>query len=398
MPWGGAGGQNIEHPHTLVILSSFSCCFKCLLVLLARQSSGELHCPATALIIIVILYIPDSLTNPGLHVQLREVSNFAVVMDVKFITNGSISVTIKSDETTFHVHYVFYNKLISCKGKDIIYGLSENRIGKWIHFSRDIDSDLLKGLSLKCSKHRKTKELTITEIKIRGHGWVDNVTVQSAAHMDHFYNGAKWFVNHQDSRGGWPIMVTRTLIPGVMELPPGWYSAMAQGHGISTLVRAYLKSSDKAYLTAAIKALDLFEISSAQGGVKAKFANTYDWYEEYPTTPSSFVLNGFIYSLFGLYDLKQIVTGEPLEKVTRLYNEGMKSLKAMLLMYDSGFGTFYDLRHVSVGIAPNRARWDYHTTHVSQLLQLAKIDGDDLFMNTARRWADYMNGKRSPHN
>ena len=23
MPWGGAGGQNIEHPHTLVILSSF---------------------------------------------------------------------------------------------------------------------------------------------------------------------------------------------------------------------------------------------------------------------------------------------------------------------------------------------------------------------------------------
>ena len=23
MPWGGAGGQNIEHPHTLAILSSF---------------------------------------------------------------------------------------------------------------------------------------------------------------------------------------------------------------------------------------------------------------------------------------------------------------------------------------------------------------------------------------
>ena len=24
MPWGGAGGQNIEHPHTPAILSSFS--------------------------------------------------------------------------------------------------------------------------------------------------------------------------------------------------------------------------------------------------------------------------------------------------------------------------------------------------------------------------------------
>ena len=48
MPWGGAGGQNIEHPHTLAILSCF--CFKCILVLLARRSSGELLCPATALI------------------------------------------------------------------------------------------------------------------------------------------------------------------------------------------------------------------------------------------------------------------------------------------------------------------------------------------------------------
>ena len=25
MPWGGASGQNIEHPHTLAILSSFFC-------------------------------------------------------------------------------------------------------------------------------------------------------------------------------------------------------------------------------------------------------------------------------------------------------------------------------------------------------------------------------------
>ena len=51
MAWGGAGGQNIEHLHTLAILSSFFC-FKCILVLLARHSSGELRCSATALIIL----------------------------------------------------------------------------------------------------------------------------------------------------------------------------------------------------------------------------------------------------------------------------------------------------------------------------------------------------------
>ena len=48
MPWSGAAGQNIEHPHTLVILSSF---FKCVLVLLARCNSDELRCPMTTLIV-----------------------------------------------------------------------------------------------------------------------------------------------------------------------------------------------------------------------------------------------------------------------------------------------------------------------------------------------------------
>ena len=56
MPWGGAGGQNIEHPHTLVSLSSFFF-VKYILILLARCESGELRCPATALILIMELHV-----------------------------------------------------------------------------------------------------------------------------------------------------------------------------------------------------------------------------------------------------------------------------------------------------------------------------------------------------
>lgn len=41
------------------------------------------------------------------------------------------------------------------------------------------------------------------------------------------------------------------------------------------------------------------------GGVRTYFPGGFVWYEEYPTTPSLFVLNGFIYSLLGLYDLKE---------------------------------------------------------------------------------------------
>lgn len=340
----------------------------------------------------------DSLSNAGLYIQMKENTNFAISMDLRIISNGSISITLRNEGTTFHIHYVFSNTLITCDSKNIYYGLGEGRHGEWVHFARDVDMDLLKGLALKCTKVKKLGNLQLLGVTIRGRGMLDNVTLSSAVHMDHFFDAANWFVNHQDSRGGWPIMVTRKLITGVMELDPGWYSAMAQGHGISTLVRAYLKSKDKMYYKSAVNALKLFEISSAQGGVKARFANSYDWYEEYPTTPSSFVLNGFIFSLFGLYDLKQIATGEHLELVTRLYDEGIKSLKAMLLMYDSGIGTFYDLRHLSAGLAPNRARWDYHTVHISQLLQLTKMENEPLFSRTVKRWQDYMKGIRSPHN
>ena len=53
MPWGWAGGQNTENPHTLVSLSSvffFVFFVKCILILLARCDSGKLRCTETALI------------------------------------------------------------------------------------------------------------------------------------------------------------------------------------------------------------------------------------------------------------------------------------------------------------------------------------------------------------
>lgn len=48
------------------------------------------------------------------------------------------------------------------------------------------------------------------------------------------------------------------------------------------------------------------------------------------------MLNGFIYSLFGLYDLTQLAEGETKVTAQKLYEEGMKSLKVMLPLFDSG--------------------------------------------------------------
>lgn len=174
---------------------------------------------------------------------------------------------------------------------------------------------------------------------------------------------------------------------------------MGQGHALSVLSRAYHHSGgDLRYLTAALRGLKPFRVPSAQGGVKATFLNKFPWYEEYPTKPASFVLNGFIYSLLGLYDLLAIAPADQTQEAEELYIAGMDSLKNMLTLFDMGSVTSYDLRHFTIGMAPNLARWDYHATHVNQLLLLSTIKNEPIFKITAERWIEYMIGKRADHN
>lgn len=349
----------------------------------------------------IFAYPTDSLASKGIVISVEEKANKCFVVDVKFITNGSLTVVIAiSSGETLKIHYIFSSKYVAFDGKsNIFYGLGDRR-PEWIHLARDLKVDLLKGLLTKFKMDAIKNGFSLTKIvefRLHGHGWLDNLTLSRSIHMDQFYSAADWLVRHQDNRGGWPVMVRRVLT-GFPELPPGWYSAMGQGQAMSVLVRAYLDSNSKKYLDAAVKALQLFQIDSVNGGVRARFFGKYDWYEEYPTTPGSFVLNGFIYSLLGLYDLKETATGENQVLAESIYNSGMTSLKNMLPMYDSGSGTFYDLRHITISTQPNRARWDYHTTHINQILQLMIIDDDDIFKSTAQRWISYLKGKKSRHN
>lgn len=79
---------------------------------------------------------------------------------------------------------------------------------------------------------------------------------------------------------------------------------MGQGQAISLLSRAFYHSGgDLKYLKSAHAALKPFKVLNQNGGVLSKFMNLHSWYEEYPTIPPIFILNGFMYSLIGLYDL-----------------------------------------------------------------------------------------------
>ena len=230
--------------------------------------------------------------------------------------------------------------------------------------------------------------------------------------------------NQDQATGGWKNDISRSFKDSYKTLKPGWISAMGQGQAMSLMVRAYFSFGRSGYVKALSQALKPFTVTSEDGGVKAIFMNKYVWYEEYPTTPSSFVLNGFIFSLFGLYDYKALledkfklnttipvpdaikqefqVLGVDLEKdyklVSQLLDEGITSLKAMLPLYDGGSRTFYDLRHFMLKMPPNIARWDYHLVHVNQLSLLNSMSIDPIFERYYKYWLGYMKGKFAPHN
>ncbi len=258
-------------------------------------------------------------------------------------------------------------------------------------------TDFRKGIGQtngKAVRKIKTGLSQVVNLMIHGHGRIDNVTLWTYSHMSQFFDAANYLVKTQDEQGGWPINVERKLDEGFPTIPPGWYSAMAQGQAISTLTRAYKKTQDYKYLRSALRATQVFRIPSSEGGVLAKLFGRVPWYEEYPTTPSAFVLNGFIYSLIGLYDLHSTAGDEERREALKLYNDGMKSLKTLLPLYDTGSGTIYDLRHLTLHKQPNLARWGYHTTHISQLQLLVSIDPDPVLKQFLARWIGYLKGKR----
>ncbi|KAI1727792.1 D-glucuronyl C5-epimerase [Ditylenchus destructor] len=218
---------------------------------------------------------------------------------------------------------------------------------------------------------------------------------QSSAHYEIFLQSIEWFLQNQDSMGGWPVPVQRAIAEDRLLLKAGWHSAMAQGHALSVLTRAFNLTGRSDIIQVCRRALHLFRKNATEGGVSNNLFGHY-WYEEYPTTPGTYVLNGFLYSLIGLYDASMIP--ELKVEATELFDTGVNSLRTFLPLYDTGVGSVYDLRHLGLKSSPNIARWDYHALHVYLLKWLYNITDDKFLNEVADRWAGYAHGKRAKHN
>jgi len=159
-----------------------------------------------------------------------------------------------------------------------------------------------------------------------------------------FIHMADWFCDNLLVENGFGIWEYNFDFPRY-NLKAPWPSAMSQGEGISVLMRAYQLTENKKYIEIAKLALNSFKVPIEMGGVLYKDKEGYVWYEEYPPLEKEppHVLNGFIFALFGLCDYYKATESE---EALELFNQGIKTLKEKINLWDMGFWSRYDLTDI----------------------------------------------------
>ena len=162
-----------------------------------------------------------------------------------------------------------------------------------------------------------------------------------------------------------------------------WYSGLAQGQGISLLVRAHKESGDPRYLDAAQRAFLSFQRPVSQGGVAFTDESGDLWFEEYIVSPPTHILNGFIWALWGVHDYF-LATAD--KSALELFSRGVRTLLQNVERYDLGFWSLYEQSGTRL---PMVASPFYHRLHIVQLRVMHWLTGEEKFAELAHRWEGY---------
>jgi heparosan-N-sulfate-glucuronate 5-epimerase len=167
------------------------------------------------------------------------------------------------------------------------------------------------------------------------------------------------------------------------KLKSPWYSGLAQGQGISLLLRAFWQTGDPRYRAAADRAFQSFLKPTADGGVVFTDQRGDLWFEEYIVSPPTHILNGFLWAAWGVYDYF-LASENPLAQT--LFSKAVTTLRNNLQRYDFGFWSLYEQSGTRL---PMLASPFYHRLHIVQLRVLQQLTGEAVFGQYADRWENY---------
>lgn len=276
------------------------------------------------------------------------------------------------------------------------------KIGKWIRMlsgkgtlhvkkgeGRHWNRDSVEGFYIDYSEKTKTSQFTdsglpytklengttailpITVIQY-GLGCYENVLDGEKDYSKGFLRCADYMLQTQATDGSWEAFAAQRTNKTK--------SSMVQGEGAALLIRAWKYSGNTQYLLGAQKAIT-FMLKDVKEGGTAEIGEDYIALLEGTGVPM--ILNGAIYSLFGLYDLWLVTYDKSLKQELDFAINGIKHY---LPKYDNGYWSYYCLDK-------RIASPFYHQLHIVQLHVLAKLLVDDAFDKEAVKYEKYYNNK-----
>ena len=214
--------------------------------------------------------------------------------------------------------------------------------------------------------------------------WQTSLDTRKESDKIRFLKIANWFSDNRidDNKLGsyWLTNVDKPAYH--MEAP--WKSAFSQARAINILLRAFQLTRNSEYHEIAERALKPFQYSIKEGGVTS-FLNEGWFYEEYPSPHTAvLVLNGMIFSMFGIYDYMRVFPDHTL--AAQLFRQGTATLLNILPRYDMGFWSKYSLCDADFHPAIDPSTIGYHHLHILQLEVMFQLTGETLFQEYTRKW------------
>ena len=191
-------------------------------------------------------------------------------------------------------------------------------------------------------------------------------------YKEKFLQCCEWSIANQESTGAWS-----NFFYIYKEHP---YGAMAQGEGASLLLRGYVETNDDRFLIAAKRSIDFMLMPVNDGGTTL-YKNRDIILLEYTHLPA--VLNGWVFSLFGLYDATLTLQED---KYKQYFEDSIETLLKILDKFDNGYWSLYDL-------GGHMASPFYHNVHIAQMQALYKITKKEKFNVFANKWISYQHRK-----
>lgn len=201
-------------------------------------------------------------------------------------------------------------------------------------------------------------------------------------YFNYSFNCVQWLIDFSKPFND-GLILTYTFPYPPYNLKPEWYSGMAQGQAVQSMVAAYRHTKNRIYLDTAKKLLKPLWVEVKNGGVMVKVASDAYWYEEYASKYSEppMVLNGMNFCLFGIYDY-YCETQDP--EARTLFEYGVNAVKLLLDRFDCNGWSYYDLKQ-------KKASYYYHSIHINQMQKLYDITGEEVFRYYHDRWLASLN-------